>query len=73
MCDSTYVLSSWGWVQFWKKSLLTLTVHLAQETGQISDCSFYLPDSMSRDAIVLLAAMLERWPQIRRINDKDYV
>ena len=29
MCDSTYVLSSWGWVQFWKKCLLTLTVHLA--------------------------------------------
>jgi len=30
MCRSTYVLSSWGWVQFWKKSLLTLTVHLVR-------------------------------------------
>ena len=32
MCGSTFVLSSWGWVHFGRKSLITLTVHLAHPT-----------------------------------------
>lgn len=27
MCGSTYVLSSWGWAQFWRKSWIAGTVH----------------------------------------------
>jgi len=29
MCGSIYGPSSWGWVHFGRKSLITLTVHLA--------------------------------------------
>jgi len=30
MCGSTFVLSSWGWAQFWRKSWITWTVHFAK-------------------------------------------
>jgi len=30
MCGSTFVLSSWGWAQFWRKSWITRTVHFAR-------------------------------------------
>ena len=33
------LLSSWGWVQFWKKSLLTLTVHTELTMWIFEECS----------------------------------